>query len=79
MTWFFDPAGQTVDVYDHEGKLIADSRSFDGVWSEHPDIVATVVAEEAREAINTADLPYATAATADLATGNIEEGTPPGN
>ena len=76
MTWSFDPSGETVDIYDHTGSLVAEGREFSGVWSDHPDVVATVALEAVTDAIDTADLPYALTAVADLAAGNIEEGTP---
>jgi hypothetical protein len=78
MTWFFDPNGTTVDIYDHTGDLVAEGREFAGTWSDYPDVVATVVAEEVADAIDSADLPYALTAVADLAAGNIEEGPPDG-
>jgi hypothetical protein len=76
MTWWFDPTNQTIDIYDHTGALVAEGREFSGVWSDYPDVVTTVGNEEVAEAIDSADLPYALTATADLAAGNIEEGTP---
>lgn len=77
MTWFFDPAGTTVDIYDHTGSLVAEERAFAGVWTGYPEVVATVVSEEVSDAVDTADLSYALEAITDLAAGRIEEGTPP--
>ena len=76
MTWYFDPDSDTIDIYDHTGSLVAEGRAFSGAWPDYPPVVATVVDEEVTEAIDAADLPYALTAVADLAAGNIEEGTP---
>jgi hypothetical protein len=76
MTWYFDPDGTTVDIYDHTGTLVADSRAFSAAWSDYPDVVETVLTQEIADAIDTADFPYALTAVADLAAGNIEEGSP---
>jgi hypothetical protein len=76
VTWYFDPSGTTVDIYDHTGSLVAEGREFAGIWSDYPDVVATVVTEEVTQAIDTGNLPYALVAVGDLAAENIEEGTP---
>jgi len=76
MTWHFDPTGTQTDVYDHEGTLVAESREFSGSWSDVPDPVYKVMADEARAAAATGDLAYAAAVFADGIADDIEEGPP---
>lgn len=73
MTWYFDPSGSGMDVYDHNGGLVAESRQFEGVWDDYPDEVLTVMRENMD-----GDQPsaYNQSLLADAATGNIKEGTP---
>lgn len=76
MTWFFDPSGNTIDVYDHEGTIVVEDRAFSGSWDDppgYPQEVLTVM----REAME-GDQPsaYNQSLLADAATDNIEEGTP---
>lgn len=74
MTWYFDPHGTTMDVYDHTGTLVAQGREFGGTWTDYPDEVLTVM----RESMD-GDQPsaYNRSLLADAATENIVEGTPP--
>lgn len=59
MTWYFDPSGKTMDVYDHNGSLVAQDRDYgrlvDGemvyTWEgEAPQEVYKVMDEEAVKA-----------------------------
>lgn len=75
MTWYFDPSGTTMDVYDHEGDLVAEEYEFSGSWTDgYPNEVLTVMRETME-----GDQPsaYNQSLLADAATGNIEQGTPP--
>lgn len=36
MTWYFDPEGETVDLYDPDGEVVAEGVEFSGSWSEYP-------------------------------------------
>lgn len=77
MTWYFDPTGTTMDVYDHEGALVAQDRSFSGRWSDPPGYPDEVL-EVMRESFQTGGpSAYNQALLRDAATENIEEGTPP--
>jgi len=81
MTWYFDPSGTTMDVYDHTGTMIAQDRlipetdeSGEGNWmGDYPDEVLVVM----RESMD-GDQPsaYDQSLLADAATENIEEGMP---
>ena len=75
MTWYFDTSDTTMDVYDHTGALVAESREFGGSWSgDFPNEVLAVM----RESMD-GDQPsaYNQALLSDAATENIEQGTPP--
>lgn len=80
MTWYFDPSGQTFDLYDHEGALILSDVPFDGTWSTPPGYPQEVLDEMNTLARNY----YATngwdgyllSALADVWFEQIEEGTP---
>jgi hypothetical protein len=77
MTWYFDPSGTTVDIYDHTGALVAEDREFSGSWSDPPGY-PQVVLEVMRESMDgNQPSAYNQTLLADAATGNIEEGTPP--
>jgi len=76
MTWHFDPTGTTVDIYDHTGALVAVRLPFPGSWSDVPDVVYEVMADEARKTAAAGDLEYAAAVFADGIADDIEEGTP---
>lgn len=76
MTWLFDPSGTTMDVYDHEGTLVASDRSFSGRWTDppgFPDEVLDVMQESFQTGGPTA---YNQQLLRDAALNNIEEGTP---
>lgn len=73
--WYFDPNGETVDVYDHEGTLVAEARDFPGSWSgDFPDVVLEVMRENYESGGPTS---YNQAINRDAATENIEQGIPP--
>jgi len=76
MTWYFDAQGQTLDIYDHTGTLVAEGREFSGSWSGYPAEVATVLNEEVVDAVSIGNIPYAITAVSDLAAEDIEQGTP---
>lgn len=76
MTWYFDPSGTTLDVYDHTGSKVASNREFSGVWSNFPDEVLTVMQEEAEDAVANNDTTRALYCVAYAAFEDIEEGTP---
>lgn len=76
MTWYFDPDGMTMDVYDHEGTLVAADRPFSGAWSTPPGYPPEVL-EVMREAFQTGGpTSYNQALLRDAATDNIQVGTP---
>lgn len=75
MTWYFDPSGTTMDVYDHTGDRVATGREFGGSWSgDFPDEVLVVMRETMKGNQPSA---YNQTLLADAATENIEQGTPP--
>jgi hypothetical protein len=76
MTWYFDPEGSTMDVYDHTGTLVAESRAFNGVWSDVPDEVLVVMDEEAVAAFQAGDNQYVLQTLRHAAFELVEEGTP---
>lgn len=74
MTCYFDPNGETVDVYDHEGTLVGESVEFSGSWSgayprEVLDVLYSARDGDAPNAYNQ-ELLFC------LAAEQIEEGTP---
>jgi len=76
VTWYFDPSGETVDVYDHEGSLVAEGKEFYGSWSGVPDVVFTVMDEQAVEAFQNGDTMYVLQTLRHGAFELIEEGNP---
>jgi hypothetical protein len=76
MTWYFDPAGETFDLYAPDGTQVASDVPFSGSWADYPDPLP----DEARRAIAALDLDVETATgiswTAELAAEDIEQGTP---
>jgi len=76
MTWYFTPAGNKVDVYDHEGTLVAEGRSFSGTWADYPEVVLEVMQAEAETALATGDVRRALRIVALAAFEDIEKGTP---
>lgn len=75
MTWYFDPSGTMMDVYDHEGTLVAENREFSGRWSDYPDEVLVVMRENIEE--SNQPTAYNQQLILDAATEDIQEGTPP--
>ena len=74
MTWFFDPHDTVIDVYDHEGELVAEGREFSGRWEgDYPREVLMVMRENMEGEQPTA---YNQELLADAATRNIVQGTP---
>jgi len=74
MTWWYEPQGSTIDVYDHTGNLVADGREFDGSGGDPPSVVLDIMRESMDGNQPSA---YNQSLLADAATGNIEKGTPP--
>lgn len=78
MTWYFNPSGTTVDVYDHTGTLVASGREFSGRWTdEPPQVVYDVMDEEAVSAYENGDTMRMLQCLRHGAFGLVEEGTPP--
>lgn len=47
MTWFFNPAEESVDVFDHEGNLVAENREFSGGWAgDFPDEILDIMRKQ---------------------------------
>lgn len=75
MTWYFDPSGDTMDVYDHTGAKVASGREFGGGWNgDYPSEVLDVMYENLE-----GDQPsaYNQSLIAAASCEQIEEGTPP--
>lgn len=75
MTCFFDPSGTTMDVFDHQGDLVAEDVEFGGSWSgDYPNKVLDVL-YDARDgdSLNS----YNQELLFSLAGEQIEQGTPP--
>lgn len=78
MTWYFQPNGDTMDVYDHNGLMVKNNYEFGGTWEDaFPDEVLDIMNEQARQAINNGDTDYALLTLADAAFEQIEHGVPP--
>jgi len=75
MTWYWE-ASDTLDVWDHNGTQVADSREFSQRWTGTPDEVLAVMREEAAAAIVNLDTEYAVCTLAAAAFEDIEEGAP---
>jgi len=76
MTWHYDASGTNLDVYDHEGTLVAEGRPFSGSWSDVPDVVLEIMQAEAEAALATGDVRRALRIVALAAFEDIEEGAP---
>lgn len=79
MTWYFDPGGTTMDVYDHEGATVATRRSFGGSWDTErgfPDEVLDVMQEVATVALDDGEVAYAIECAMHAAFEDIEAGAP---
>lgn len=75
MTCYFDPDGQAMDVYDHDGNLVAENYDFSGTWSgDFPREVFDVLRGAMEGSKPSA---YNQELLADMASENIKEGTPP--
>lgn len=75
MTCYVDLNGTTMDVYDHEGTLVGESIEFGGSWSGDFPREALDVLRDAVE--GTKPSAYNQVLLADMASENIEIGTPP--
>lgn len=78
MTWYFDPYGTQLDVYDHTGTLIVSGVPYSGTWSDDfPDEIFDIMYQEALDAYQTNDNRRLLRILADAAFERIEQGTPP--
>jgi len=79
MTWYCDPSGTTMDVFDHTGEQKASDREFGGSWTgDYPDDVLQVMQEVAvaeYQANGFGD--YLMTVLRDAIFENIEMATPP--
>jgi len=76
MTWFFDPSGETVDLYNPNGDLVAEDIAFSGSWATSPpEELRTEVAAHL-----TGSAPLSTEQAVlwafEWLSGDVEEGTP---
>lgn len=75
MTWYFDPTERWMDVYDHNGDLVAEGVDFGGRWEgDFPKEVHAVMREAMGDGTPSR---YNQLLTADAATNNIKQGIPP--
>lgn len=75
MTCYYQIDGTAIDVYDHEGNLIAENVEFGGRWSgDYPDIVTDKLYNARDDSQPTA---YNQELLFCLAAGQIERGSPP--
>jgi len=76
MTWHFQANGETLQGYDHTGRVVRDSVDFSGSWADVPEPVYNCMADAVREAAARGDLEYAAEVFADAIADDIEEGQP---
>jgi hypothetical protein len=83
MTWYFDPSGTTMDVFDHTGAKVREDYEFSGAWSgQHPDAIPKIMREEAEANSNVGSgnapiaTEYAVLTLLDWLAEDIEKGTP---
>lgn len=80
MTWHFDPSGETFDLYDHTGNLVASDVPFSGSWSDYPPEVTAKMREIWEGEVNLGNSPvmseYAGRLLMHMVEGDIEGGTP---
>jgi hypothetical protein len=76
MTWYYNPTGTNLSVYDHEGTLVAEGRAFSESWSDYPEEVLEVMQAEAETALAAGDVRRALRIVSLAAFEDIEEGTP---
>lgn len=83
MPWHFDPGGDTFDMYDHNGEVVATGRSYNGAYrqtddgylaSPRPPAVDEVLRENLEGNQPSA---YNQELLAAAATNDIKVGTPP--
>lgn len=76
MVWHFDPSGNTMDVYDHTGSLIAEDVTFSGSWNTPPGYPEEII-DVMRDQFNPSSNPvYSLNLLFDLLIGDIRKGTP---
>lgn len=81
MTWYFDPSGRTIDVYDHTGSLVREDVEFGGSWEgDFPrNVLLDIMYQEAKASYNDAGgavTQYVLLTLAEATFEQIEEGTP---
>jgi hypothetical protein len=77
MTWYFDPAGDTVDVYAPDGTQVAAGVSVSGSWSDSPDAIEPEIRQAILGVDLSLDLQKALRWTLEWVEGDIQKGTPP--
>jgi hypothetical protein len=82
MTWYFDPEGSTMDVYDHTGEIVREDYEFGGSWTgPFPrESILSIMYDEAASAYNETDgvvTEYVLLTLAEATFEQIEQGTPP--
>ena len=82
MTWYFDPDGATIDIYDHTGAKVREGVMFNGSWSGRfpRGPIFHAMYAEARAAYNDAGgtiTEYVLLTLADATFEQIEQGMPP--
>jgi len=77
MTWYFDPNGETVTLYDPSGNIVAEDIPFSGSWLDYPreDLRDEVAAHLTSDALLSAE--QAVLWAFQWLSGDVEEGTPP--
>jgi hypothetical protein len=76
MTWYFDPDGETVDLYDPDGALVTEDRPFSGSWSDYPTELDPVAVDHILSLSLSTNLSTGFRFLGEWATGDIEQGTP---
>lgn len=78
MTWYFDPSGETFDLYDHNGDLVAEGVVFSGSWTDEcPQEVYEEIDKEAVKAYRNNNTSRMLQCLRHGAFELIEEGIPP--
>jgi hypothetical protein len=76
MTWYFDPAGETFDLYAPDGTQVASDVPFSGSWADYPDPLPAAALNHIRDSIGTIETATAIDWLGQLIAGDIEQGTP---
>jgi hypothetical protein len=81
MTWYFDPSGTKMDLYDHKGTKVREQIEFRGSWTGRfpRETIFDVMYDEARTTYTDAGgsvTQYVLLTLAEATFEQIEEGTP---